>query len=368
MAGSPASRRARRGVTALIALLATISAQQFAASAHRLVGEREGRAVDTYQVSFRVTNSVTPGLPCPSDGAEYEIKGTIAGPHSDLKTHKAETITLLLHGFSTGSFQWYLTDVPGYSHIREMAALGQTSLTIDRLGYDASGHPNGFLTCYGAAANMAHQIVQQLRTGTYEIEGGVPFKFKHVILAGHDTGGYIAQIEAYTYKDIDGLVIMGWADQEYTDEVGQRFFPDSAAKCAQGGDPAEPGGPGGYVQYPSLDNEEAMRVAFVDAPPEVRRAFFSKRNKNPCGDVISLLHGMAVINPLRLREIEVPVLLVFARDDFVWTDQAGPTQKQHFATDDLTYVEYQEAGHFFMFDDVAKKFRDDLGNWLNERF
>jgi hypothetical protein len=74
-----------------------------------------------------------------------------------------------------------------------MAKLGHVSLTLDELGYGASGHPkNGNETCQGAEADITHQIVQRLRNGEYAL-GGIPvIKFSTVVLAGYDVGGVAA--------------------------------------------------------------------------------------------------------------------------------------------------------------------------------
>ena len=50
--------------------------------------------------------------------------------------------------------------------IDRMARLGHVSVSIDRLGYDDSGHPQGHLTCIGSSADVTHQLVQHLRAGT----------------------------------------------------------------------------------------------------------------------------------------------------------------------------------------------------------
>src|SRR5438309_1152639 len=161
-------------------------------------------------VSFQVTNTDTSQAPCNSglpDGATYTIRGHISGPQAALALGTASSITVYLFGYEAGEWNWDLKGVPGYDYATEMARLGHVSLTVDELGYGASGHPaNGNETCQGAEADITHQIVQKLRSGLYRIGTGPGVAFSRVLLAGHDIGGSVAEIEAYSYADIDGLI------------------------------------------------------------------------------------------------------------------------------------------------------------------
>src|SRR5437868_11215000 len=80
----------------------------------------------------------------------------------------------------------------------------------------------GTLTCQGALADIAHQIVGDLRSGDYNLRGGPGIRFATVVLAGHDVGGQVAEIEAYSYHDINGLILATWADQGFTPWIIQR--------------------------------------------------------------------------------------------------------------------------------------------------
>src|SRR5438034_1179780 len=134
-----------------------------------------------------------------------------------------------------------------------VAELGYASVTVDQVGYGASGHPQGNDTCVGAQADIAHQIIGQLRSGTYSAQGMSPVKFKTVVLGAHDVGGAAAEVEAYSYHDIDGLMVFTYQDQGFTPFV-LGIAANAGVRCAAGGEPAYPGGPGGYVYYPQVSD------------------------------------------------------------------------------------------------------------------
>jgi len=69
-------------------------------------------------------------------------------------------LTLYVHGFNFGGVSTFdFRAFPAYDYAAKMAGLGQTSLVIDRLGYDSSGLPPGPRTCVGSAADVLHQIM-----------------------------------------------------------------------------------------------------------------------------------------------------------------------------------------------------------------
>src|SRR5436309_5684706 len=132
-----------------------------------------GRNVVELPVSFQVVNSNTSQDPCLSDGLGYTVEGHITAPQSALRGSTAPPITTYLYGYEGGEWNWDLKGVPGYDYAAEMAKHGHVSLTLDELGYGASGHPqDGNLTCQGALADIAHQIIQRQRSGDYGLGHG----------------------------------------------------------------------------------------------------------------------------------------------------------------------------------------------------
>ena len=325
--------------------------------------------VTEQRVSFTVTNSNTSEAACAADGGTYEVRGLLVGPRSVFAARRAPAVSIYLHGFSFGGkFLWSFKPVEGYDLPVEFAKRGHVSLSLDRLGYDESDHPTGLLTCLGSSADVVHQIVQDLRGCTYAVKGGGPRTFGKVILVGHDTGGAVAEIEASTYDDVDGVVIWGWADQGFSQWVLDRY-PERTAHCARGGEGAETGAPlGGYFHWP-VTEQEIRDGTGEHMDPDVLEAAIAMRNRNPCGDLSSAATAANYHEVSgRLGAIDVPVLLIYSDGDVIFTREGAEQQKAHFTgTDDLTWVMLREAGHFPMLERRAEQHRQPLLDWLEDR-
>jgi hypothetical protein len=203
-----------------------------------------------HQVSFEVHNldrSRAQDPVCHGDGGTYQIAGQIITSPGEPTSPGA--IAVYVHSASvSGQRLWRFDAVPGYDWPAEMAKLGHASLVIDQLGWGQSGHPPGDKVCIGAEADILHQIVTQLRQGQYVVEGGMPVAYSHVALVGHSGANLIIQVEAYSWHDVDGLVVLGWSDPPVSTALA-RILPGIAITCALGGKPknADGSGPPGYV-------------------------------------------------------------------------------------------------------------------------
>src|SRR3954453_22986386 len=268
-------------------------------------------------VSFQVQNTNKSRDPCPSDGKSYVVRGHITGPRAAVLGPGPRAETLYYEGFDSGEWNWRFRVVAGYDYAAEMAKLGQTSVTVDQVGYGASGHPEGNDTCIGAQADIAHQIIGQLRGPTYSAQGIRPVAFSKVVLGAHDVGAAAAEVEAYSWGDIDGLMVFTYQDQGYTPFVLQ-IAANAGVRCAAGGEPAYPGGPGGYVYYPQVRDWPAL---MPNSEPAVIAGAIASRLRNPCGLIpttattASLNFAGATTGPGGLGDIHVPVLLVLGALD-----------------------------------------------------
>jgi pimeloyl-ACP methyl ester carboxylesterase len=309
-------------------------------------------------VSFQVSNTNTSKVPCFSDGATYTVKGHITAPQGSLATSRARTITVYLYGYEGGEWNWALKAVPGYDQPAEMAKLGHASLTVDELGYGASGRPqDGNLTCQGAEADITHQIIQKLRSGAYSLGTGRGVRFSKVVLAGHDVGGQVAEIEAYSYSDIDGLLLVTYADQGFTPFIIERATVAANDWCTTS--------PTGYVHY--VSDEEWRTLLFYDADPRVIDATAALRNPNPCGIIRSVPTAVPIDKALA-AQIKVPVLVVFGDNDtLVWDREGEEQQQDNFGSSDKSTVFIPNAGHFPMFEKTASLFRSRVAEWLDTR-
>ena len=153
-------------------------------------------------VSFQVKNTNTTAAPkCTPDGAAYTVRGHLTAPAKG----KRAGVTLYLHGLGLGEWLWNFQPVKSYNFVAGMARTGHASVTVDRLGYGASDKPpDGKSICIGSQADVAHQIVGQLKAGSYTVQGGKARKFKRVGLVGHSAAGQISITEAYTYAGPEG--------------------------------------------------------------------------------------------------------------------------------------------------------------------
>ena len=120
-------------------------------------------------------------------------------------------MTLYLHGLGLGEWLWNFTPVPAYNYVRKQAAQGHISVSVDRIGYGASGHPPGLASCIGSQADVAHQIVQAPARRVLHGDGNEASPFKKVALVGHSAAGAIATVEAYSFGDVNALGIVGFA-------------------------------------------------------------------------------------------------------------------------------------------------------------
>jgi pimeloyl-ACP methyl ester carboxylesterase len=202
--------------------------------------------------------------------------------------------------------------------------------------------------------------VQTLRSGSYRIGAGPGVAFGRVVLAGHDIGGEVAEIEAYSYADVDGLMLVTWADQGFTLYIAERSTIAAFGTCTESAS--------GYAHF--ISEEEFRSLLFYNTDPRVIDAADKLRNANPCGVIRSTPPGALVEDRLHAAEIEVPVLVVYGDDDtLVWTRQGEEEQAHNFSrSPDASTVFTPEAGHFPMFSRTAALFDEQISAWLGSRF
>ena len=348
----------------LPSLLATI-ALAFVLAEPAGAAHADATDVTSVPVAFQVTDTNGSAVPCFSDGATYTIRGHLTGPQSAFASGQAPAVTMYLFGEDAGEWNWHLTSIPEYDYATEMAKLGLVSLTVDELGYGASGHPpDGNLTCQGAEADISHQIIQQLRRGDYTLGTGPGISFSRVVLVGHDVGGAVAEIEAYSYSDIDALVLVTYADQGFTPWIIERETVAANDWCTLSPAQTPPGSPTSYVHF--VSSQEYRTLLFYDADPRVIDTTDALRNPNPCGNIRSQPTAVFV-DTARVSQITVPVLIVFGNNDdtVVWTRQGEEQQQGDFSgSQDKTTVFIPNAAHFPMFERTAPDFRAVVASWL----
>ncbi|MGH7857168.1 MAG: hypothetical protein ACREQY_07515, partial [Candidatus Binatia bacterium] len=122
---------------------------------------RPAAAITDIAVAFEVRNVNRSLVPCAADLQTYTIAGRLVAPDA-----MPGSVALYLHGLGYGKWFWGFQAVPGFDFAADMAGRGHASVIIDRLGYDDSGHPNGYASCLGAQADVAHQIIDEMHVLT----------------------------------------------------------------------------------------------------------------------------------------------------------------------------------------------------------
>jgi pimeloyl-ACP methyl ester carboxylesterase len=325
-----------------------------------------GELVDV-PVSFQVDNLNRTSVPCTPDGKRYMVAGHLMAPRSVLDKG-ARTVTIYLHGIEISDKYFRYRGVPGYDFQTEMAELGHASVVIDRLGHgDSSLVPVG-ATCVGSQADVAHQVVDKLRSGDYRTADTKGLAFKKVALAGHSFGSFMAEIAAQTFKNEDALVLMSFAAEGIDAAVlADRQARGEAGSCTTGGGfEKTPGGPTGYA-YLWPDREIWGTDTFFNAVPKVVEDSKDLRERSPCGDINSSVPA-GLSEPHQYNGITVPVVLIIGKQDKLFPPPAGEKHRLLFTgSKDVTFHEIDGAGHTLMLQRTAPEFRKELSDWLAAR-
>jgi len=330
-------------------------------------------------ISFTVTLQNRSLVPCAGATASgtATIAGHLVGPSSLHSNSPApKNVTLYLHGLGFGQWFWTFDAVPGFDYASALAAEGHTSVVIDRIGYGESTKPDGNGSCIGLQADVAHQVVAELRAGSYATDGNIgPIAFDHVALVGHSAGGAIAQVETYSFKDVDALAVVSYADQGQSLDALVTFL-QAGATCATGQ------APGNYVPFGKTDADfdhvmfntprpGTGRLPILDgeatADPDVIAATNAMRSPDPCGDDQSIAFEI-LLSQLLLTTVKVPVLVACGSADALFPPPACSLQALHFlGNPDVTSASIAGGEHAITLGGSAAAFRERMSSWLAAR-
>jgi pimeloyl-ACP methyl ester carboxylesterase len=314
-------------------------------------------------VTFTVRNTDTSQFACTSDGGTYQVKGHITGPASALaasskkKKRKPKGATLYLHGLGVGEWLWYF-GIPSYNYALQQAKAGHVSVTVDRLGYGASGRPDGNQNCIGSQADVAHQIVQALKNGTYAVASGKAVKYKRVALAGHSAAGEISILEAYSYRDVSALVVVAFSFSNLP--AANIAFGNQRNSCQAGGNPVP-----GYAFF-GQTGAEFQQTFFHSAVKAVRDQATPLHPADPCGNNLSLTDAINH-QAAGARTIKVPALVICGGNDVLYAPYGCDAQASRFGSKDKRSITIANAGHGLPLEKPAPTFRKKLGDWLTKR-
>lgn len=354
-------RAALAVAVAMVVPLTTAAVAQAQPAAHAATAAESG--VVQRAVTFTVVNRNRSLIACKSDGATYQVRGHITGAMTDLA--HPQTATLLLHGLSYGEFFSNYTAQPGYNFARNQAEAGHVTVTVDRLGYGASDKPVGADICFGSRADIAHQMVQQLRAGSYTTSGAVSPTFPKVVLAGHSVGAIIAQAEAYSFGDIDGLVLLSYSDTDVSLSA-QAALGIAIDQCKAGGQrQGGTTGPNGYIYFGADTPEKFIEGHFYtpNADPKVVETTAALRNRDPCGDILSYKTAVAA-NLANVGKIKTPTLVLAGGRDAIYPVPATKQASLLTGSEDVTPVTVPETGHALTLHRSADQFEAHLSSWL----
>lgn len=325
--------------------------------------EARGRQTVQVPVSFEVRNVNRSKVACASDGKTYTVRGHLVGPANALNNpKKLDAATLYLHGLSFGEFFWNFQQATDYNYAEAQARRGNVSVVVDRLGYVSSDKPDGFGICVGSRADIAHQMVLALRSGGYDADGHTGPAFAKVALAGHSYGGQIAQVEAYSFGDIDGLIVVGYADRVQS-ALLKSNATYAAQVCSTGGLRVGGVGPAGYA--PFGPPEGALAALFNSAPQRVQLAAKQLLTIDPCGDTASF-DAATQVDLANVQRITVPVLIVAGGADKLFPPPAGPDQAALFTgSSSVTQVTLPNTAHAITFEAGHDQFVKVVDSWLN---
>ncbi|MBI4730124.1 MAG: alpha/beta fold hydrolase [Acidobacteria bacterium] len=298
----------------------------------------------TEDVSFQVTNPLAPG-------SLYTVRGTLVRPAGC-----ASSVLLAQHGLSYGAWAWDFPLRPEtYSVAQALGARGYAVVAIDRLGYGASDHPNGYTLTVESYADMTAQIVGQLRAGTYS--AGVAFS--HVGLIGHSAGSEVVELAAGLYGGVDVVIPTAYEHAPAgisTDWLVREWVTGDVVRASQS-------------EYEYFETDPGTRAADMYnleiADLDVVAKDTELANLTPSGEIYSISQ-----QPSRavMGSIAVPVLLVLAEQDALFPSAAAQDELALFgsAADRSVYV-VPQAGHSFMLHPSAPGTNDVIADWLAAR-
>lgn len=144
----------------------------------------------------------------------YNISGRFCEPEVII-AGRQNHIQFLVHGATYDKNYWSGGEYPigfkgdAYSWISYASKLGYPTLSIDRLGYGNSSHPDPVLAVQaGTEVQIHHEIIQALRKTT--IVGGR--KFSKVVYVGHSVGSVLGNYLAAVYPNaVDAMVLTGYS-------------------------------------------------------------------------------------------------------------------------------------------------------------
>jgi len=325
-------------------------------------------------VCFTVNNI---GDPIPST-----VRGTLF--RSKKRFHSRSTALLLQHGAVSERSAWSggAPIIKGtHDTARSLAKRGYAVFAIDRLGYGDSPYErpvgSGLLLTPDGYVEMTHQMVTQLRAGSYTDCAGKPAGrgATRVVLSGFSSGAAIVERYASRHHDIDGIIPMSWSNQPQLSEAFQELVGVLVPQLAARKDYLEffLDGADGYSEFCErflfyVPGMKANALEQLCGPDYYARTAWP----TPSGEGVNLNLPAATIGNVG----PTPVLLVFGD-----RDAAFPGPDHHAADPDVVTPEVamwrngcncevsvylqRSAGHVGLFHRTSKRVTKRILGWLD---
>jgi pimeloyl-ACP methyl ester carboxylesterase len=344
--------------------------------------------VKTEEICFTVHN--------PNDPVAIPLTGTRFSKRSFNAQKSEDRVILLLHGavetrevFDGGKAG---VDVDG-SLARLLAKEGYIVVTVDRAGYGDSPYVRppgfGFRLDFNSYVEMTHEIVTQIKAGTYTVKTGdscgtgpaVGVASESVILGGHSIGGGEVMQYATRYHDIDGMISFGWTNTGAASIPTGFFLNWIVPQFQQGKDyvtffrPAP-----GDVSSDCVLGLFSQPLAATDVDPAVVNLECANANlgTSPSGELAGT-NALRQANLVALPGVgPTPALLTFADLDTMVASANNPAgdpdhagqevaQWQQRCNCDVSSYIQPGAGHAMFFPDTMPELADAVVSWLDSR-
>jgi alpha-beta hydrolase superfamily lysophospholipase len=254
---------------------------------------------------------------------------------------EARPLVILVHGASDTHTVFDFAN--GYHTAADLAKQGFGVLTVDRVGYGVSSHPNGDTLTFATQAGYLHEVIQDVRSGA------LGFTPPSIVVLGPSVGADIVMVEAATYHDVDGVVVVANTNQLQP----ALFAVDVNAWFAQGD----------YFDF-GVD----FRTYFFYAPPWAVEWVIALDNATralvPRAEILSALTGQS---SFARAAIDVPVLLVQAEHDHLFVPQDDSAL--FTSSPDVSFALLANTGHKLFSHPTSKQAAvHTIGGWLDSRF
>jgi pimeloyl-ACP methyl ester carboxylesterase len=253
---------------------------------------------------------------------------------------------------------------------------------VDRLGYGESPYErppgSGFLLTPDSYIEMTHQLVTQIRAGSYTDCAGkaAPRGAARVVLSGFSSGAAIVEGYATRHHDIDGIIPMSWSNQPQLSAAFQELLGVLVPQLAAGRDYGEffLDGADGYSEFCErllfyVPGMKAKALEQLCGPDYYAQTAWP----TPGGEGVNLANTPATIGNVG----PTPALLVFSDRDALFPGADHPGTDPDVVTPEIAmwrngcncevsvYIQ-RNAGHVGLFHRTSKQLTNRILDWLHD--